>query len=140
MIQVHLGVVCQSSSFARSPQLRTVQSLRGCCGLNERQNRLIQSGNALLDASLELCMVAYAQGYHHTMENPLGSWLWLQEGVQKFLSMDGRQWCQCGVLLVVRVPVGQADDAHVQQPTAVGLQSTKCSSEWGYQFRGSFGG
>ena len=85
----HIATPCQSNTFARWPQLRSLEFLDGLPGLQEHQQQLVDEGNLLMAWSVELSEALYAMQAYFSLENPELVWLWLQPGIRELHQRPG---------------------------------------------------
>ena len=85
----HIATPCQSNTFARWPQLRSLDFLDGLPGLLEHQQQLVDEGNLLMAWSVELSEALYAMQAYFSLENPELVWLWLQPSIRALHQKPG---------------------------------------------------
>ena len=94
LVCLHLALPCQSSSFARLPQLRSWKHKFGVPGMNARQERLVKAGNSLMIWTVAISTLAWQCGAFFSIENPMPSWAW---SMPQMLSL----WARAGVIMVI---------------------------------------
>ncbi|CAE7711939.1 unnamed protein product [Symbiodinium sp. CCMP2592] len=85
------GPVCASFSCAITPPWRSSEYPAGKPNLTAAQWDKVREGNAMLDFVLELVIICDRGGLLYLIENPLGSWMWRQEGWKRCLAR-GTRW------------------------------------------------
>jgi hypothetical protein len=84
----HLGTPCQSSTFARFPQLRAWPLPLGLPGLLVHQSARVQSGNELAVVHQD-GLGALREGGYFSLENPELCWLWVLDFVKEMYMQKG---------------------------------------------------
>ena len=90
----HLAVPCNSLSWARHPQLRSILAVYGVDNLNPRQHRKVEDGNKLVKWSTQFCAWLHSHDGYFSIENPFPSWFWCMPEVRQ-------PWCMKGVIHVL---------------------------------------
>ena len=90
---VHLGTPCQSMTWARSPQLRSVEFPWGLPHLAPHQEELVSKGNFFVVFTAELCEALWAAGATFSVENPERSWLWILHPMRRIRELPGVEFC-----------------------------------------------
>ena len=85
----HLGLLCQSLTWARSPPLRSWDHVWGLPALKGQAAEKVLVGNRLLVFSVQLCFVLHAERHDFSIENPLDSLTWAVAAVARLHAMPG---------------------------------------------------
>ena len=73
---VHLGLPCQSWTWARSPAVRSWWHVWGMPSLFGSRSEKVDTGNLLLLWTADFCWVLHSRGCFWSIENPYWSWVW----------------------------------------------------------------
>ena len=74
---LHFALPCQSLTGARDPMLRSSEFLFGLPGLSVKDAKMVDEANSLISWVLEMCLALITAGGYFSLENPIGSLLWL---------------------------------------------------------------
>ena len=89
VLSAHFGTPCQSMTWARLPQLRSWRFPAGVPNLKDHQQALVSTGNALLQFTVDTCILIHSQGGYFSIENPELSWMWVQACMLILLRVPG---------------------------------------------------
>ena len=70
------GLPCQSMTWARSPPVRSWDSIWGKSGLVGLASKRVQAADQLLLFTMQLCVVLYEAGCYFPVEKPELCWTW----------------------------------------------------------------
>eukprot|EP00971_Amphidinium_carterae_P341854 6480902-Amphidinium_carterae.1 len=89
LVAIAFATPCQSMTFCRVPQLRSLEFPLGLPSLTAKQRQLAHTGNKLCEFTVNLCLRMLDAGGYFSIENPLLSWLWLQPNMLQLLDKEG---------------------------------------------------
>ena len=87
----HIATPCISVSWARQPQIRSLQEIYGIekCKSHPRQGKQISEGNDLILWSAQYALCLHRHKCWFSIENPFPSWLWCFSEIRHLWTHQG---------------------------------------------------